>query len=65
MVTDIINELYDKEYQLTVQYMNNKTVENWNELIEFRRQSIQIEEAIMETNIIDKQFGFDEIVYYI
>jgi hypothetical protein len=45
--------------------MNNKTVENWNELIEFRRQSIQIEEAIMETNIIDKQFGFDEIVYYI
>jgi|LauGreDrversion4_2_1035121.scaffolds.fasta_scaffold844688_2 hypothetical protein len=65
MVTDIINELYDKEYQLTVQYMNNKTVENWNELIEFRRHSIQIEEAIMETNIIDKQFGFDEIVYYI
>jgi hypothetical protein len=65
MVIDIINELYDKEYQLTVQYMNNKTVENWNELIEFRRHSIQIEEAIMETNIIDKQFGFDEIVYYI
>ena len=65
MVIDIINELYDKEYQLTVQYMNNKTVENWNELIEFRRHSIQIEEAIIETNIIDKQFGFDEIVYYI
>jgi hypothetical protein len=46
MVTDIINELYDKEYQLTVQYMNNKTVENWNELIEFRQHAIQIEETI-------------------
>jgi hypothetical protein len=46
MVTDIINELYDKEYQLTVQYMNNKTVENWNELFEFRQHAIQIEETI-------------------
>ena len=41
-----LKELYDKEYQLTVQYMNNRTVENWNELLEFRRHALQIEETI-------------------
>tara|TARA_R110002126_G_scaffold6175_3_gene32688 strand:+ start:764 stop:919 length:156 start_codon:yes stop_codon:yes gene_type:complete len=46
MVEDIINELYDKEYQLTIKYMDNRTVENWNELLEFRQYALQIEETI-------------------
>ena len=46
MVEDIINELYDKEYQLTIKYTNNRTVDNWNELLEFRRYALQVEEAI-------------------
>ena len=45
MVEDIINELYDKEYQLNIKYMDNRTVENWNELLEFRRHALQIEET--------------------
>ena len=45
MVEDIINELYDKEYQLTIKYTNNRTVENWNELLEFRQYALQIEET--------------------
>ena len=46
MVIDILNQLYDKEYQLTIKYTNNRTVENWNELLEFRRYALQVEEAI-------------------
>lgn len=46
MVENIINELYDKEYQLTIKYMDNKTIENWNELIEFRQYAMEIEETI-------------------
>ena len=45
MVEDIINELYDKEYQLTIKYMDNRIVENWNELLEFRQHALQIEET--------------------
>jgi hypothetical protein len=45
MMEEELKELYDKEYQLTVQYMNNRTVENWNELLEFRRHALQIEET--------------------
>jgi hypothetical protein len=45
MMEEELKELYDKEYQLTVQYMNNRTVENWNELLEFRRHTLQIEET--------------------
>ena len=46
MVTDIINELYDKEYQLTVKYMNNKTVENWDALFKLREYLIKMEDTI-------------------
>lgn len=46
MVIDILNQLYDKEYQLTIKYTNNRTVENWNELFEFRQYALQVEEAI-------------------
>ena len=46
MVIDILNQLYDKEYQLTIKYTNNRTVDNWNELLEFRRYALQVEEAI-------------------
>jgi hypothetical protein len=46
MVIDILSQLYDKEYQLTIKYTNNRTVENWNELLEFRRYALQVEEAI-------------------
>ena len=46
MVIEIINELCDMEYQLAVKYMNNKTVENWNELIEFRQHAIRAEEIL-------------------
>ena len=46
MVIDILNQLYDKEYQLTIKYTNNRTVENWNELLEFRQYALQVEEAI-------------------
>jgi hypothetical protein len=46
MVIDILNQLYDKEYQLTIKYTNNRTVDNWNELLEFRQYALQVEEAI-------------------
>ena len=46
MVIDILSQLYDKEYQLTIKYTNNRTVDNWNELLEFRRYALQVEEAI-------------------
>ena len=46
MVIDILSQLYDKEYQLTIKYTNNRTVDNWNELLEFRQYALQVEEAI-------------------
>jgi len=46
MVIDILNELYDKEHQLTIQYMNNKTVENWDALFKLREYLIKMEDTI-------------------
>ena len=46
MVIEIINELRDMEYQLTVKYMNNKTVENWDALFKLREYLIKMEDSI-------------------
>ena len=65
MVIDILNQLYDKEYQLTIKYTNNRTVENWNELLEFRQYALQVEEAIgLDDQERDAIFKYNKKIKY-
>ena len=51
-----LEKLMDLEFKLTKVYMENKTVDNWNKLVEIRELGIVMEmEAEYEMEIIGKE----------
>jgi hypothetical protein len=51
-----LEKLMDLEFKLTKVYMENKTVDNWNKLVEIRELGIVMEmEAEHEMEIIGKE----------
>jgi hypothetical protein len=47
--TETIIELMDKEFSLAIEYIKNKTSDNWNALQEIRAKLISLEENIALT----------------
>jgi hypothetical protein len=51
-----LEKLMDLEFELTKVYMENKTVDNWNKLVEIRELGTVMEmEAEYEIEIISKE----------